>query len=157
VCNIDTLIAALQDFQPSIIPEGGSIEYENGLDLSSPPIETLEFPVFVITLEDSINVAIALGGITADNVLIKADEFRLQIRLGDDTDFAPLECADLYLEYGFWRSEVPYTVATLPAGAGLGWRSQVVDALGPTFLAPVVGGGAVICPVFHNGTTWIVG
>jgi hypothetical protein len=32
----------------------------------------------------------------------------------------------------------------------------VNNALTPTFLAPVVGGGSAVVQVFHNGTTWIV-
>ncbi len=48
------------------------------------------------------------------------------------------------------------TVATLPPGQQ-GARTYVTDALNPAYLAPVVGGGSVVCPVFHNGATWIVG
>jgi len=47
-----------------------------------------------------------------------------------------------------------YTVATLPAGS-IGMTAYVTDALAPTFLATVVGGGAVVTPVFYNGTNWI--
>lgn len=47
-----------------------------------------------------------------------------------------------------------YTVATLPAGAA-GDRAYVTDATAPTFLGALVGGGAVVCPVFHNGTAWV--
>lgn len=47
-----------------------------------------------------------------------------------------------------------YTVATLPTGT-VGMRAYVTDALGPTYLGTVVGGGAVIVPVFYNGTNWI--
>ena len=49
-----------------------------------------------------------------------------------------------------------YTVATLPTGV-TGARAYVTNALTPTFGATVVGGGAVIIPVFYNGTNWIVG
>lgn len=49
-----------------------------------------------------------------------------------------------------------YTVATLPAGAA-GDRCYVTNALAPTFLTALVGGGAVTCPAFHNGTTWVAG
>lgn len=48
-----------------------------------------------------------------------------------------------------------FTVATLPAGAE-GQNVGVTDALAPTFLATVVGGGGVHTPVYHNGTTWVV-
>lgn len=47
-----------------------------------------------------------------------------------------------------------YTVATLPAGT-TGDTAYVTDALAPTFLATVVGGGAVTTPVFYNGTNWV--
>lgn len=49
-----------------------------------------------------------------------------------------------------------YTVATLPIGT-LGMRAQVTDATAPTFLGALTGGGAVKCPVFHNGTSWVAG
>lgn len=47
-----------------------------------------------------------------------------------------------------------YTVATLPAGVQ-GDTAYVTDALAPTFLATIVGGGAVVTPVFYNGTNWV--
>jgi len=47
-----------------------------------------------------------------------------------------------------------YTVGTLPTGTR-GDKAYVTDALAPTYGAAAVGGGAVIIPVFHNGTTWI--
>jgi hypothetical protein len=48
-----------------------------------------------------------------------------------------------------------YTVATLPAGT-VGMRTYVTDALVPVALATVAGGGAVVVPVFYNGSNWIV-
>ena len=52
-----------------------------------------------------------------------------------------------------------YTVATLPSAvtSGTGARSFVTDALGPTFGATVVTGGAVAVPVYSDGTNWKVG
>jgi hypothetical protein len=50
-----------------------------------------------------------------------------------------------------------YTVATLPAAGTVGRKAYVTDALAPTFLAVIVGGGAVKCPVFDNGTAWVAG
>lgn len=47
-----------------------------------------------------------------------------------------------------------YTVGTLPAGTR-GDICYVTDALAPTFLAVIVGGGAVVTPVFFNGTAWV--
>ena len=51
------------------------------------------------------------------------------------------------------------TVATLPAAAtvGAGGRSFVTDALTPTILTAVVGGGAVKVPVYSDGANWLVG
>ena len=54
-------------------------------------------------------------------------------------------------------SGVAYTVATLPAAGTQGRRAWVTDALAPAFGAAPVGGGAVVIPVFDNGTAWIVG
>lgn len=54
-------------------------------------------------------------------------------------------------------SMAAYTVGTLPAASGLiGCYVTVTDALSPAWHAPVVGGGTAFCPVFSNGTNWIV-
>jgi hypothetical protein len=50
-----------------------------------------------------------------------------------------------------------YTVATLPIAGTQGRRAWVTDALAPVFLAAPTGGGIVVCPVFDNGTSWVVG
>ena len=50
-----------------------------------------------------------------------------------------------------------YTVATLPTAGTAGRRAHVTDALAPTFLGVLTGGGAVRCPVFDNGTAWVAG
>lgn len=47
-----------------------------------------------------------------------------------------------------------YTVATLPAGTQ-GDMCFVTDALAPTFLAALVGGGAVVTKAFYDGTNWV--
>ncbi len=47
-----------------------------------------------------------------------------------------------------------YTVATLPAGTQ-GDSAFVTDALAPTFLGALTGGGSVVTPVFYNGTAWV--
>lgn len=51
------------------------------------------------------------------------------------------------------------TVAALIAAAtaGAGARSIVSDALAPVFGTAVAGGGAVVVPVYSDGTSWIVG
>ena len=50
-----------------------------------------------------------------------------------------------------------YTVATLPATPAQGDVAIVTDALAPAFLSAVADTGAVVTPVFYNGTAWIVG
>jgi hypothetical protein len=50
-----------------------------------------------------------------------------------------------------------FTVSTLPAAGTQGRRAWVTDALTPTFLGTLTGGGAVVCPVFDNGTAWVAG
>jgi hypothetical protein len=47
-----------------------------------------------------------------------------------------------------------YTVATLPAGTQ-GDTAYVTDAVTPTYLGALTGGGSVVCPVFYNGTIWV--
>jgi len=47
-----------------------------------------------------------------------------------------------------------YTVATLPAGTQ-GDTAYVTDATAPTYLGALTGGGAVVCPVFYNGSAWV--
>ena len=47
-----------------------------------------------------------------------------------------------------------YTVATLPAGVR-GDIAYVTDGLLPAFLTAIVGGGAVVTPVFYNGAAWV--
>jgi len=47
-----------------------------------------------------------------------------------------------------------YTVATLPTGTQ-GDTAYVTDAITPTYLGILVGGGTIVTPVFYNGTNWI--
>jgi hypothetical protein len=50
-----------------------------------------------------------------------------------------------------------YTVGTLPTcnTNSQGYVAYVTDALAPTFLVAITGGGAVIVPVFCDGTNWV--
>lgn len=48
-----------------------------------------------------------------------------------------------------------YTVATLPAAGTAGRLAAVTDALAPTYLAAIVGGGTVNVPVYDDGTNWV--
>ena len=47
-----------------------------------------------------------------------------------------------------------YTVATLPTGS-IGETSVVSDALAPSYMMTIMGGGSVVTPVFYNGTNWV--
>lgn len=47
-----------------------------------------------------------------------------------------------------------YFVSTLPAG-NQGDIAFVTDAVAPTFLVAATGGGAVVSPVFFDGTNWV--
>lgn len=47
-----------------------------------------------------------------------------------------------------------YTVATLPAGT-VGDTAYVTDALAPTFLGVLMGGGAITTTAFYNGSNWV--
>lgn len=47
-----------------------------------------------------------------------------------------------------------YTVATLPTGT-VGDLAYVTDAVAPTYLGALTGGGTVKVPVFYNGTAWV--
>lgn len=50
-----------------------------------------------------------------------------------------------------------YTVSTLPSppSTGAGTMAYVTDALTPSYLVTVVGGGSVVTPVFYNGASWV--
>ena len=87
-------------------------------------------------------------GDTSSFPALKRSSAILQARLADDSAYA-------YFEANILRTATAYTVATLPAAGTAGRRAYVTDALAPTFLATVVGGGAVVTPVFDNGTNWV--
>ena len=48
-----------------------------------------------------------------------------------------------------------YTVATLPTAGTIGRLALVTDALTPTFLTTLVGGGLVKVMALDNGTNWV--
>lgn len=70
-----------------------------------------------------------------------------QLAVNQQTALATLDVAGTIRTSG-------YTVATLPTGV-IGMLAYVTDALGPTYLGTLTGGGAVKVPVFHNGTAWV--
>lgn len=91
-----------------------------------------------------------LGGTTSAFPAIKRSGTAVQVRLADDTAYASLEASTV-------STATAYTVATLPAAGTAGRRAYVTDATAPTFLGALTGGGAVVCPVFDNGTAWVAG
>lgn len=93
------------------------------------------------------------GGTTSSFPSLKRSSATLQVRLADDSDYADLSAARL-IANNVVRLK-GYTVATLPAGTQ-GDTAFVTDALAPAYMVAVVGGGAVVTPVFYNGTTWLV-
>ena len=90
------------------------------------------------------------GGTTSSFPALKRSSTILQVRLADDSAYAPVEASTV-------RTATAYTVATLPAAGTAGRRAYVTDALAPTFLGTLTGGGAVVTPVFDNGTAWVAG
>lgn len=54
----------------------------------------------------------------------------------------------------FQKALTNYTVATLPTGT-VGDMAYVTDAIAPTYLGTLTGGGVVTCPVFYNGSIWV--
>jgi len=72
-----------------------------------------------------------------------------------DNPIAPGWISNTNIKATFYKTTV-YTVATLPiTGVITGTYTTVSDALTPTYLTPVVGGGAIVCPVFYDGTNWV--
>lgn len=100
------------------------------------------------------------GAVGAPGISFTSDTNTGLYRIGaDNVGFAANGA--LKFDYNATRAnfDVPvqlqnYTVATLPAGVQ-GYVAYVTDALAPAFLTAVVGGGAVVTPVFYDGTNWV--
>ena len=90
------------------------------------------------------------GGQTTAYPALKRGGAALQVRAADDSAFGPIVASTV-------QTGIDYTVATLPAVGTRGRRAHVTDALAPAFLGVLVGGGAVVCPAFDNGTAWVAG
>lgn len=87
------------------------------------------------------------GGTTSSFPSLKRSTTSIQVRLADDSAFAPISASTVTLA-------TIYTVATLPTGVE-GMRAAVSDATAPVFLTTLTGGGAVHCPAYYNGTAWV--
>lgn len=81
---------------------------------------------------------------------IKRSSTIAQFRLGDDSDYAPVEGSLI-------RTAKAFTVATLPPAGTAGQRAYVTNATATTFLTIVAGGGTNVVPVFDDGTNWRIG
>jgi hypothetical protein len=89
------------------------------------------------------------GGTSASFPAIKRSSTALQVRLADDSDFAPMAAAVV--------AHKAYTVATLPAAASNeGAIAYVSDANASTRLATVAGGGSTKVMVFSDGANWLI-
>lgn len=51
------------------------------------------------------------------------------------------------------------TLALLPAAntVPIGTRATITDADTPTFMSPAAGSGAIVAPVYSDGTQWVIG
>lgn len=98
------------------------------------------------------------SGTGAGQTMLKSNGTAWNCRLGNDSADAPFTASLGTFSGGAIMGAAmrlkSYTVATLPAGT-LGDEACVTDALAPTFLATVVGSGAVVTPVFYNGSNWV--
>jgi hypothetical protein len=95
----------------------------------------------------------------AGYLLYKTTFWESDIKLKYATDLSGSYDARSLVDKGYVDSKrvqrlAQYTVSTLPTGAQ-GDTAYVTDALAPTYMATVVGGGAVVTAVFHNGTNWV--
>lgn len=127
-----------------------------GIDLTTPLSGKFEYDGtnFHITHSDAIrNIIVPTIGLTNGRVPVA---ITTNSELGDYANFTYdgiILSAGKFVTASTIRLK-NYTVATLPAGTQ-GDTAYVTDALAPTFLAIIVGGGTVITPVFFNGTNWV--
>lgn len=91
------------------------------------------------------------------NQITAFDDFIPNSNNASDLGDATHTWRNLYM--GSWVRMAVTVVGSLPAAAtaGAGARMVVSDANAPTFGATVAGGGAVVTPVYSDGTNWKVG
>ncbi len=90
----------------------------------------------------------ASGGSASDGDMFLQYGKAFNVNVGDGT-----AVSNLIMNKGTIRLKT-YTVATLPAGTQ-GDTAVVTDATAPTYLGVLVGSGAIVTPVFYNGSAWV--
>lgn len=88
------------------------------------------------------------GGTTSSFPALKRSSTTLQVRLADDSDYAPTAVAHEEVAKG-------YTVAGLPTPT-VGMIARVTDANAPAVGSTVTGGAAAAALVWYNGSNWTV-
>jgi hypothetical protein len=121
------------------------------------------YPSFTITSNDayvgtvtSVDGTGTVNGITLTGIVTTSGSLTLGGTLSG-VDLTSQVTGILPVANGGTGAGVGYLVASLPAAGTQGRRAWVTNALAPVFLSAPVGGGAVVCPVFDNGTAWVVG
>lgn len=150
-----------------VIPTNGQLLIGNGLGYSLHTLTagtnmTISNAAGNITLNSnaagvsSVSGTGTVNGITLTGTVTSAGNLTLGGALSG-VDLTAQVSGVLPVSNGGNGSGTAYTVATLPAAGTQGRRSWVTNALAPVFLAAPTGGGTVVCPVFDNGTAWVVG
>jgi hypothetical protein len=102
------------------------------------------------------SIAFNMGAVTMVRTYLPPDADG-SLALMDNTGFGTFTADDittpLLNSTGVVRL-MGYTVATLPAGTQ-GDTAYCTDLTTPTYMAVAVGGGAVVGPVFFDGTNWV--
>jgi hypothetical protein len=137
---------------------------------SSHPIAGPVTPTNILTVSDNLRVGINVAAPTATfDVLSTTEQMRLKYDASNyysttvgstgGVTFNAVGSGSAFTFADKVIVQAPvqlqgYTVATLPAGTQ-GMTAFVTDALAPTYLTAIVGGGAIVTPVFYNGTAWV--
>ena len=105
---------------------------------------------------------LVMGGVTSSFPSIKRSSAAIVIRLADDSADTDLYGATISANNVTATGTIKtggYTVATLPTPQVAGRKAYVIDQTAACAAAgaALTGGGAVVCPVFDNGTAWVGG
>lgn len=95
------------------------------------------------------------GGTVAINAADTASNFIVTLPAANTTVVATDVAQTLTSKTLTLPTLTAYTVATLPAAGTIGRLALVTDALTPTFLTTLVGGGLIKVMALDNGTNWV--